>query len=191
MNFLKKRMNPSFGYLTAFFLAAMIIAGFSQHTYADEPEEEPRPEFRFEDEDLLRFVDANMEIQKVQRETQESIVETVEEHGLTMERFNQIARASQIGALQGGSFSQEEIDAFNEVAPKVTEIQRDMQGMVQLIMQEHEIAPDLYQEILADYRQDPELQEYVRELLRERRREEIRQERLRELEEEKREQEEE
>ena len=190
MNFLKKKMNSSIGKLSAIILVAFMVVGFTQYTHADEPEDEPRPEFRFEDQDLLKFVDANMEIQKVQREAQESINQTVEDHGLTMDQFNQIARASQIGALQGGNFSQEQIDAFNEVGPKITEIQRDMQGTVQLIMQEHEIDPELYQEILADYRQDAELQEYVRELLRERRREEIRQERLRELEEEEKEEQE-
>ncbi len=138
-------------------------------------------EFKFEAEDLIKFVEANQEISALRRDVNNEIEELVEEEGLTMERFNQIARASQIGALESGTFSNEEIVAFNNVAPMVTELRRGRSGMTQAILAERGLSSELYQEILQEYRQDRELQEHVRELLRERARQEAFEKRKREL----------
>ncbi len=125
-------------------------------------------QFKFEDDDLVNFVEANQEISKTRGEYSKKIAETVEESGLTMERFDQIARASEIGALDSGGFSSEEISAFNEVAPKVTELRREMRSMTQALLTEKQLSAELYREILREYRQDEKLQTYVRELLQER-----------------------
>ncbi len=183
--------------LMALLIALGMILGMPTNHYAqeievviegEEEEEEEDPwadvEFDFEDETLLVFFDANQEVSALQRSTQERISETTEEHGLTRERFDQIARAAQIGALQGGNFSSEEIDAFNQAAPHVTQIQREMQEMVQVIIADHEMEMDKYRDILNEFRQDQELQEYVSYLARERAREKILEERRREAKEE-------
>ncbi len=148
-------------------------------------ENDVEQEIKYRDVDLISFVKANREISTLRREVNEEINDLVEDHGLTMERFNQIARASQIGALEDAGFSSEDIDAFNTVAPQVTELRREMRGVMQGILQEKELSQELYQEILADYRQDSEMQAFVQELMRERRREEAFQKRKKELMEEK------
>jgi hypothetical protein len=160
----------------AIVLAAFPAVSFSQET------EEPKKEFRFADEDLLNFFDANQELSVLQRETNERIAAAVEDNGLTMERFNQIARASEIGALQDGIFPEEEISAFNTVAPQITAIQRDMQAMLQATLMEKGLTTDYYQEIMVEFRSDQELQGHVRELLRERARQAAREARQRERE---------
>lgn len=148
-------------------------------------EDQEQTEFRFEDEDLLKFVEANREISELRRGVNEDISELVEEEGLTMERFQQIARASQIGALDEGAFSNEEIEAFNNVAPMVTELQRERRSMTEAILAEKGLSTELYQQILQEYRQNSDMQQYVSELLRERAREQAFQKRKRELMEEK------
>lgn len=162
--------------------------GIAQEEAEEEKEEEEDPwadvEFSFDDETLLIFFDANQEVSALQRSTQERMNETIEDHGLTRDRFDQIARAAQIGALQGGNFSNEEIEAFNQAAPQVTEIQREMQGMVQVIVEDYDIEMHKYREILNEFRQDQEMQEYVSHLARERAREKILEERRREAKEE-------
>ncbi len=152
----------------------------------EEDEEDPWAdvEFDFADETLLTFFDANQEVSALQRSTQERISETTEDYGLTRERFDQIGRAAQIGALQGGNFSSEEIEAFNQAAPQVTQIQREMQSMVQVIIEDHGMEMDKYRDILNEFRRDQELQEYVSYLARERAREKILEERRREAKEE-------
>ncbi len=155
--------------------------------FADEPEngEEEKEEitFRFSDEELVRFFDTNRELSELNRATQERMTEACAEHNITLERFNQIARANQIGALQGGAFTDAEVEAFIELGPRISQIQREQQQLIQERIEEMGFTPQSYQEILSEYRGDQDLQAHVRELLRERRRQEILEERRREAEE--------
>jgi len=142
-----------------------------------EDEEENVITFPYEDDQLLAFFDSNREISSLQRETQEKIEETLSNYNLTSERFGQIGRAAQIGALAGGTFSQEEIDAFNTAAPQVTVIQREQQTKMQSLLAKKGLSTQLYQEIMNEFRRDQQLQEYVRDLARERAIELVREER--------------
>ncbi len=201
MNCMKKKMYTTTKFFAAFLVATGLLFSFPANVSAQEPEKEEEEDpwadkdFPYEDELLLAFFDTNQEVSSLQRSTQERIVEAVEQYGLTKERFDQIGRAVQIGALQEGAFSGEEIEAFNQAAPQVTQIQREMQGMVQVIVEDHDLSMNKYRDILNSFRQDEELREYVSHLARERAREKILEERRREakkkLEEEKRMQEEE
>lgn len=148
----------------------------------DPPQEEERPSFRFDNNTLLNFFDSNREISVLQRETQEKIDALLAEHNMTSERFGQIGRAAQIGALTGGTFSNDEIETFNTVAPQVTAIQRDQQASMQALLTEKGLSTQLYQEIMNDFRQSRELQAYVSELARERAIEQVREERRRQRE---------
>ena len=167
-------------------LAGMLlwVSAIPTGATAQEPpvEEQEKKVFPFEDEVLLAFFDVNQEVSALQRETQEKINETVAAHGLTMERFNQIARASQIGALGVGAFSNEEIEQFNQVAPKITAIQREMQSMTQGLIAEKGISPQQYQDIINALRTDADLQAHLRDLARERAMEAAREERRRQRE---------
>lgn len=153
--------------LIAIFVAiSMPLNSFA--VYQDDQETEEKVEFKFSDEELLGFIDSNKEISQLRKENNEIIEAVVEEHGLTMDRFNQISRAAQIGALQSGTFSDEEIDAFNAIGPKVNLMKKEMQQMIQLVLEDNNLNSAKYQEIIRNYRQDEKLQEYVREIARER-----------------------
>lgn len=201
MKYPKITMSPMAKFFMVFLISMGVLVSLPATVTAQEqdPEEEEDPwadkDFPYEDELLLTFFDTNQEISALQRSTQERIAETTEQFGLTRERFDQIGRAAQIGALQEGAFSNEEIEAFNQVAPRVTEIQREMQGMVQVIIGDNDMSMNEYRDILNSFRQDEELREYVSHLARERAREKILEERRREakkkLEEERKQQEEE
>ncbi len=190
MRLTKINLSAASKYFMVFFISMMLMLPFSLmaqeegQEQQEEEEEEEDPwadvEFQFEDEKLLAFFDANQEISQLQRDTREEIAELTQEHGLSHERFQQIAQAAQIGQMD--AFSSEEVEAFNEVAPKVTEMQRNMQGTMQLIIQEHELAMEDYREVLDEFRQDEQLREYITYLARERAREKILEERRRQAE---------
>ncbi len=201
MNFMKMKTYAPAKCFAAFLIAVGLILSLPMNVTAQEPEKEEEEDpwadkdFPYEDEVLLIFFDTNQEVSALQRSTQQRIAETVEQYGLTKDRFDQIGRAAQMGALQEGAFTSEEIEAFNQVAPQVTQLQREMQGMVQVIVEDHDMSMNEYRDILNSFRQDEELREYVSHLARERAREKILEERRREakkkLEEEQMEQEEE
>ncbi|MFW5706921.1 MAG: DUF4168 domain-containing protein [Bacteroidota bacterium] len=172
--------------LSAFVIALSLVLLAPLSTLADQPEEpqqEETPTFAFPDEQLINFFDTNRELSELNKETQNKMAEAAQQHGLTLERFNQIAKANQIGALQGGAFTDEEVQAFIDLGPKISQIQREHQAAIQEKLQERGFTPQSYQDILSEYRKDQELQAHVRELLRERRKQEILEERRREAEE--------
>jgi hypothetical protein len=157
--------------------AFMVYSPVDVVAFDDPPQEEEKMTFPFEDEVLLGFFDSNREISALQRETQARIDSTLTQYNLTSERFGQIGRAAQIGALSGGTFSNEEIESFNSVAPLVTAIQREQQAMMQALLAEKGLTTQLYQEIINQFRQSRDLQAYVQELARERAVEQVREER--------------
>ncbi len=182
MKISKKMKAVGFGYYSLITLFGAMVFLMSFSAVADEPpvegeEVQEAITFPYSDEELLGFFDANREISNLQRETQETIAETLTKFNLTTERFGQIGRAAQIGALSGGTFTPEEIDAFNTAAPQVTAIQREQQSMMQALLMEKGLSTQRYQEIMTTFRQDQDLQGYVRELARERAIEAVREER--------------
>ena len=203
MNLIKMHTNTIGKFFMVFFIASSLIITLPVKSMAQEPaeeaEEEPDPwadkEFPYDDDTLLTFFDVNQEVSAVNRESQERISETVEEFGLTSERFQQISRAAQMGATQDGAFTTEELEAFNDAAPLVTAIQRETQATVQMIVEDYDMSMQDYRGILMEFRRDRDLQQYVSHLARERAREKILEERRREaerkMEEERRRQEEE
>ena len=164
-------------------IAIILFALIPLSAFSLEDPKEDEKEFAFPDEQLIAFFDSNRDISELRRESNAKIEEVVSEQDLTMERFNQIARAAQIGALQGGAFSDDEINAFNVVGPKINQIQRELNLEIQATLEERDLNSALYQEILRAYQQDQELQAHVREILRERAIQAVREERLREAEE--------
>ncbi len=190
MKFIKMRIGAINKAFMVFFMATALLFVFpaiqalAQEGETEEAQEDPwaDKEFPFSDETLLTFFDTNQEVSAINRQSQERISETVEEFGLTHDRFQQISRAAQIGALQGGAFSAEEIDAFNSAAPQVTQIQRETQNMIQMVVDEYDFSMQEYRTILMEFRRDRDLQQYVTHLARERARERILEERRREAE---------
>ncbi len=161
-------------------VAVFLLAVFPFNLLATDDQEN---KFKYSNESLLGFIDSNKEISELRKENNEKIEASIVEQNLTMERYNQIARASQIGALQSGTFSDEEIEAFNTVGPIISQHQRDMQTAMQMILEENGLNSSLYQEILRSYQQDTALQDHVRELMRERAIEAAREARRKEAEE--------
>jgi hypothetical protein len=174
---LVKRTGKVFAALM--FVCALVLTSAANANPMDDPEQN----FRFDDQELLNFFDVNRDLSELNRELQEQMTEAAMEYNLSLERFNQIAAASQIGALQGGAFTEEEIQAFNNLGPRISQIQREHQQRIQATLAERGFTTARYQEILNEYRTDQTLQAHVRDLLRERRRQEILEERRRAAEE--------
>ncbi len=173
------------GSTLAIFLFAIVLAYITPAnalSVVDNPvqEEEEAVEevtFRFENEALVNFFDLNRDLSEINKETQDKMTEAALKYDLTLERFNQIASANQIGALQGGAFTDAEIDAFTNLGPEISQIQREQQQQIQQALEARGFTSATYQDILNEYRTNVDLQAHVRELLRERRKQEILEER--------------
>jgi len=167
------------------FIPVQSFASLDNPVVPEEEQEEVQEEivFPFPNEDLVRFFDTNKELSNITKTIQEKLAEAALAHNLTLERFNQIANANKIGALNGGAFTDEEVAAFVALGPEVSNIQREQQQLIQQKLEEMGFTPQSYQDILNEYRTNQDLQAHVVELLRERRKQEILEERRRAAEE--------
>lgn len=185
-----KKRTSNFTLSAILFALLIAFTAFTGNSLqAQEPEAENETDtvevsFPYSDDKLLNFFDANQAMSEARRGFQEQMAETVAKEGLTLQRFQQIANANKIGALQGGAFSEEEIQAFNTLGPQISAIQKAMRDRnSQIVVEKGFESPMKYQEILNEYRRDEALRSYVNDLLRERRKQEILEERRKEAEE--------
>ncbi len=180
----KKNVSLSFILFLFAFLSFTTVKSYAGLDNPEVPEEETEEvTFRFPNEDLVRFFDTNKELSTITKSIQEKMAEAAMAHNLTLERFSQIANANKIGALQGGAFTDAEVEAFVALGPEVSNIQREQQQLIQEKLKEMGFTPQSYQDILTEYRTNQDLQAHVVDLLRERRKQEILEERRRAAEE--------
>ncbi len=143
------------------FSILMLIVFFSSATlFAQAP---PPGESRNEisDEELETFVDVAVEIMPLQQEAQRKMVEEIEDNGLSVERFNSILEAQTRGMEPEAT--EEEMESFDNTMNKIEDIQVEYQEKIAEEIEKAGMSPERFDEILARYQQDPELQMRVHE----------------------------
>lgn len=116
----------------------------------------------FSDEELEKFVDIDMQLQPMQQQAQQEMIATVEEKGMAVEKFQEIAQSQQQG--DSTAFSSEEMQSFNEINEDLSEIDRQLREEVQAKIEEEGVSLERYQEIAMAVNQDPSLQQKLQEI---------------------------
>ncbi|HSJ66392.1 MAG TPA: DUF4168 domain-containing protein [Anditalea sp.] len=115
----------------------------------------------FSDEEIEKFVKINQEIMPLQEEMQGRMMETIEETGLEVDRFNQLAQAMQQGNIKDVSDDPQEIAKFNEAGQKVMEMNQEMGAEYQKRMTAHQMDPERFQQIMMAYQQSENVRNKV------------------------------
>jgi hypothetical protein len=143
-------------------LFAMPVA-FSQHF---PPQDDPvsyTPEYS--DEELETFVDAALEIIPIHEESQSKMIETIEEKDLSLDRFNQIMLAHQMG--EEPEATSEEMEKFEEALLAIEELNHEFEQKIIEAIERVGITAEEYEEILAYYQHDPQLQMKINRIIEE------------------------
>ncbi len=145
-------------YLMRTFGVLMISAMFiSSEALAQQlPPQQSSQEQDYTDEQLESFVEAAMEVMPIQEESQLKMIEEIEEKDLTVERFNMILEAQQMG--QDPDIPEEEMEAFESALKGIQDIQLEYHDKIVTAIQGAGMTPAMYEEIMANYQQNPELQ---------------------------------
>ena len=86
------------------------------------------------------------------------MVEKIEESGMELEAFNQVATQLQSG--QTDAISESDMAKFQEVSGSLNEVQQEVQQTVVEII-EDEVGLEVYQEMLTAYQSDESLRQKV------------------------------
>jgi hypothetical protein len=117
----------------------------------------------YSDEILMAFIRAVREVMPLQQQSQMEMIRAIEKRDLSLDRFNKILEAHSRG--QKTDASKEEMEAFTDIIEAIENIQLEYEDRILEAMERKNITALEYQGILADYQQDPDLQERINILM--------------------------
>jgi len=125
------------------------------------PQQQQQVDTDFSDEDYEKFVKINQEIIPLQEEMQGRMIQSIEETGLDINRFNELAQAQQAGNIKEVSQDPEEIAKFNEAGQKVIEMNQEIGAAYQQKMDEHDMDQQKFQRMMMAYQQSEEVRSRI------------------------------
>ncbi|KPQ13880.1 MAG: hypothetical protein HLUCCX10_11810 [Algoriphagus marincola HL-49] len=149
----------SFSFLVSF--AFLSVSAFGQQMT---PPQQPVQD-DFSDSEIETFVQINKEIMPVQEKVQQNMVKTIQENGMEVPRFQELAQAQSAGSLKEVTEDLEEIEKFNKIGQEVMKLQQNMQGEVQGIIEKSNMPAEKFDAIYMAYNTSPKVKEKVDKLL--------------------------
>lgn len=141
---------------------ATTAIGQGQEQMMPSPQQNETPDVS--DKELEKFATVYMEVQTESKKMQEQAVETIEEEGMEVERFNEISN-SQNNPNQESEADEAEMKKLDKINTKIEEIQTEFQNKVAGMIQKEGLTVQRYQEVYTAIQQDQELQQKFSELI--------------------------
>lgn len=119
----------------------------------------------FSDSELESFANAVVQIMSIQQQGQQQMIAKIEEADMTVQRFNEITMQVQEMGVDQVEMSEEEAEVFIILSEEIEQIQINLEDIMIDTIEDEGITIEKYEEIMAAYQQDPELQQRVQQLL--------------------------
>lgn len=119
----------------------------------------------FSDEDLAKFSKAAAMVNEIQQSAENQMINAIEEQGLDLEKFNEIAMSQQNPNAAPESIDEGDMKKFEAVSGDLQKIQMEMQPKMVEAIESTGIELNKYQEIVTAYQQSPELQQKIQEMM--------------------------
>lgn len=148
-------------------LSLVCIMTFSFAAFAQQmtPPQGPQTQEDFSDEEIETFVKINKDIIPVQQKAETDMVSTIEDEGIKVERFQQLAQAQQTGTLKDASDDASELAAFNKAGQEVMKLQQNLQTEIKEIIKKNEMPTEKFEAIYVAYNSSPKLKEKVDKMI--------------------------
>ncbi|SFG63138.1 DUF4168 domain-containing protein [Pontibacter chinhatensis] len=133
----------------------------------------PQPEIgqqaptTFSDQDLQQFADASARLIAVHQEGEQTMMNILQEEKLSVEKFNEMAKAHQEQKLTEVQATPEEMAAFDKAAKRMVEMQPAFQKDLEEAIQQDGMTLEKFEQIMLAYRQDQSVQQRVDLLMQE------------------------
>lgn len=138
--------------------------------------QQPGADTDVSDGELEKFVEATINTQQIQMDSQEDMVSKVEEEGISVERFNEIAESQQRGQSEEDiNATSEEMENFNSAMQAIQQANEEMQPEIENAIEDAGLKLDRYQEINIAIQQSPELQQKAQQKFQEKQAEQMQQ----------------
>lgn len=143
--------------------ATTILTMFSVVLFAQQqmqmPQQQQKVSTDYSDQEIETFVEANLDVTKVQQEAQKKAMGIVKKNNLDMDRFNEIVAIQQ--GQSDEEASAEEMKAFNAAAQEIMANNQKTQSKMVTALENHDISQEKYQNIMMAYQQDEDFRKKV------------------------------
>lgn len=119
----------------------------------------------FSDDELKSFANAVVQVISIQQQGQMQMIEQIEENEMSVQRFNELFMQSQQMALDDIEAEGKEMETFLEISEEIERIQMELESVLVETIQEEGLSIDQYENIMAEYQQNPELQQRIQQLM--------------------------
>lgn len=118
------------------------------------------------DAQLENFIAASQEMSQVQQGVQQEMIKTIQDEGLDVNKFNEMAAQKQNPNQETSmEISEEDQAAFDNAMKKVQGRQMEMQKEMELVINDNGLDMAEFQQIQRAYQQDKELQQKVNQIM--------------------------
>lgn len=118
------------------------------------------------DEELEQFVNVSSVVQEIQMEAQMEMIEIVENEGLEVDTYNQIAQAMQMGQSEDEiNVSSEDMDRFESASATIQEMEMELESEMTAAIEDEGMDTERFMMINMALQQDPELQTRIQEFM--------------------------
>ncbi len=153
--------------LTSIFTTVMLLMGFSFAQAQDLPMEQEEVEpIEVSDEELQEWVDVFIEVQDLQQQLQMQLPQVLEDAGIEIEKFQEIAQSKEMGQTRDEiDASSGEWDSYDEAMEEIQELEADFEEDMQDKVEEEGMEWERFEEIEMAINQDPELMEKAQDMI--------------------------
>lgn len=146
----------------AFVLAAMSsMPAFAQMEATPQLDQS---ETEISDEELQKFANAYKQMQVMGQQAQQKMVQSVEEEGMEIERFNEIHQASMDADAESDATDDEKA-THKKIVTKLDTMQQDFQDKLTKVVENQDMDMERYQMIATALQTDTELQQRLQKML--------------------------
>jgi len=119
----------------------------------------------FSDEELQSFANAVTQVITIQQQGQMQMIEQIEEHDMTVERFNELYMQTQQMPADDMDIEDDEMKSFIEIVDGIENIQMELESVLINTIEEEGLSIEQYEKIMQEYQQNPELQQRVQQMM--------------------------
>ncbi len=144
----------------AIFVVAFLFVAINANAQFDQQDVTPAS---LSDDEIIEFVDIYIKQSEIEQQAQMQMISAIEEEGLSLDRFQEIIQATQMGGEADATES--ELEKFQNCMAEITEIEQEMIGKVEEMIVAEGMTMERYEEIFTIINSDPETMQKVQEVL--------------------------
>lgn len=119
----------------------------------------------FSDDELKYFANAVVQVISIQQQGQMQMIEQIEEHDMTVQRFNELYMQAQQMPMEDLDLEGDEMDSFVEIVDEIEKIQMELESVLVSTIEGEGLTLEKYESIMTEYQQNPELQQKIQQLM--------------------------